>query len=188
MSEQIKKCSCCKVEKPITDFYDKKDNKDGKDYYCAYCRKQSRKKYADKNRVRIREEWHKTKHIYSKKRKEYRKNHPEEVRKKDKERHAQENNLYINAKAKNKKRGVAFNLTLLEFCAIRETKACFYCTGPLPVQGYGIDRVDSSKPYEKDNCVPCCTFCNIAKSNHSKDTFLSKIEMIYKTCILSLAK
>ena len=33
-------------------------------------------------------------------------------------------------------------------------RACFYCgvAGP-----NGIDRVDSQKGYEKDNCVPCCS-------------------------------
>lgn len=29
----------------------------------------------------------------------------------------------------------------------------------------GIDRLDNAKGYTLDNCVPCCTFCNGAKSD-----------------------
>lgn len=44
----------------------------------------------------------------------------------------------------------------------------------------GIDRVDSDKPYEIDNCVPCCTKCNFMKQAHSVEDFLNHVEAIYK--------
>lgn len=40
----------------------------------------------------------------------------------------------------------------------------------------GIDRVDNTKGYTKDNCVACCTICNLAKRNMSLDTFITWIE------------
>jgi len=57
-------------------------------------------------------------------------------------------------------------------------KDCLYCGSPptnkkktknsIEDKGLlysGIDRIDSSKDYTEDNCVPCCRVCNYAKSN-----------------------
>ena len=40
------------------------------------------------------------------------------------------------------------------------TSRCYYCKMELAC---GIDRADSSKNYQTDNCVPCCTTCNRMK-------------------------
>lgn len=37
----------------------------------------------------------------------------------------------------------------------------------------GIDRVDNTKPYILENCVPCCRTCNRAKNNQSLQEFMS---------------
>lgn len=37
----------------------------------------------------------------------------------------------------------------------------------------GIDRVDNTRGYEKDNVVPCCRVCNRSKDVRSKEEFLS---------------
>jgi hypothetical protein len=42
-----------------------------------------------------------------------------------------------------------------------------------------LDRIDSSKWYLKDNVVPCCKKCNFAKSDMSKEDFISHINKIY---------
>jgi hypothetical protein len=34
----------------------------------------------------------------------------------------------------------------------------------LGTTGGGLDRIDSKKGYTKDNCVPCCGFCNNLKA------------------------
>ena len=44
----------------------------------------------------------------------------------------------------------------------------------------GIDRVDNEKGYVKENCVPCCSYCNSIKNNKTKKDFLEHIEKIYK--------
>jgi hypothetical protein len=37
----------------------------------------------------------------------------------------------------------------------------------------GIDRIDSSRPYVEDNCVPACGLCNITKRDMSRDEFIA---------------
>lgn len=49
----------------------------------------------------------------------------------------------------------------------------------------GIDRVDSDKGYELDNCVPCCTMCNWMKMNYTKEEFLDQIRDIYERMCIS---
>lgn len=42
----------------------------------------------------------------------------------------------------------------------------------------GIDRVDNTKGYTKDNCVTCCKMCNRMKSAYTLVEFLNKIKRI----------
>jgi hypothetical protein len=81
------------------------------------------------------------------------------------------------------------NLTLEEFYVLSQKK-CFYCncdlsnsfckfsrhsakkTKELGKFIYnGLDRVDSNLPHNKDNVVPCCKYCNFAKSDLSLEEF-----------------
>lgn len=60
---------------------------------------------------------------------------------------------------------------------------CFYCgSKPMNIKKTknsigaglhysGIDRIDSTKNYTKDNVVPCCRICNYAKSNMNIEEF-----------------
>lgn len=43
----------------------------------------------------------------------------------------------------------------------------------------GIDRIDSTKGYTLDNCVPCCSKCNKMKNTYTKEEFLDHIKSIY---------
>jgi hypothetical protein len=43
---------------------------------------------------------------------------------------------------------------------------------PEPFYYFGIDRVDNSKGYTLDNCVPCCAAHNIMKGTHSHNDFI----------------
>jgi len=67
---------------------------------------------------------------------------------------------------------------------------CFYCgRHPIRVRKSrndngdflynGIDRIDSSKGYTKDNCVSCCTICNIAKNNLDIKDFYEWVFRLY---------
>ena len=47
----------------------------------------------------------------------------------------------------------------------------------------GIDRLDSSKPYEVDNCVSCCSKCNYMKQDNTEQEFIDQIKKIYNNLI-----
>ena len=79
-------------------------------------------------------------------------------------------------------------------------KPCFYCglesskliqdranekvNGKLmsdtTVKCNGIDRIDSKEGYSKENCVPCCKFCNTAKNTMSVNDFLLWVKRVYE--------
>lgn len=79
-----------------------------------------------------------------------------------------------------------WSLTLEQFKAL-VTADCHYC-GCKPSMATkvggerrnGIDRVDSSRGYDMDNCVPCCTTCNLMKGLQSQEGFLAQVEKIHR--------
>lgn len=46
-------------------------------------------------------------------------------------------------------------------------------------QCVGVDRIDFNIGYVKENCLPCCTTCNIAKHTHDVDYFKNWIVKVY---------
>ena len=99
------------------------------------------------------------------------------------------NALYNTYKRRSKNK---IDITKKEFKIL--TKAsCFYC-GSLPntyaktiqdkkynKNGYcynGLDRIDSSKGYVKENVVTCCIICNRAKNNLNIKDFINWITQI----------
>jgi len=73
-------------------------------------------------------------------------------------------------------RGKEVKLTKLEIAELVMSN-CYYCnTRPKPY--IGIDRVDSSKGYLRDNVVPCCRKCNTAKLDHTLEDFKAWIKKI----------
>lgn len=81
----------------------------------------------------------------------------------------------LDLQAKRKKRGVAFDIALPLFSSLLD-KACTYCGTHDRI---GIDRVDSSLGYSAANCAPCCSDCNYAKREMSKESFLNLVARIY---------
>lgn len=93
-----------------------------------------------------------------------------------------------------KERNLQFTLTMQEFKELTSSN-CYYCgsspnqkiekvdTPKNPMNGNyiynGIDRVDNEQGYNFENCVPCCKFCNHAKSNRKQKDFFDWIEKIY---------
>lgn len=92
-------------------------------------------------------------------------------------------------KSNAKKRRVLYKLTYEDFASIIN-KPCAYCgdanENVLKKAKYkdfsytGIDRVDNSLGYVKENTVPCCEFCNRAKLNRTENYFKNKIIKIAK--------
>lgn len=88
------------------------------------------------------------------------------------------------------KRGYNFELSEEEFRELTSMK-CVYC-GSEPSNVYrneerfyngnyiynGIDRVDNTQGYSKENCVPCCKKCNYMKRNLTYDDFIDHCRKI----------
>lgn len=85
-------------------------------------------------------------------------------------------NKYNSYRISAKKRDYKFELTKKEFSKIFH-ESCNYCNKE---DARGIDRVDNSLGYNKENCVACCEMCNKMKWKWSKEEFLIQIEKIYK--------
>lgn len=96
-------------------------------------------------------------------------------------------------KMDSKKRSLLFELNFEDFIHLTSSR-CSYCnkqpSNVIPADGgngnylyNGIDRIDNSIGYFKDNCQTCCTLCNNAKKNMTHDEFLELVSMIYRNCI-----
>lgn len=99
------------------------------------------------------------------------------------------NSYRVNAK----KRKLVFELLREEVAIIIESP-CVYCgkENTNKTQPYkclresdlyyhnGIDRVDNSKGYTKENCVPCCKLCNHMKWDLSIKEWKKHMELILK--------
>lgn len=44
----------------------------------------------------------------------------------------------------------------------------------------GLDRIDSSQPHNKNNVVPCCYPCNVAKLDYTQEEFFSQTKKRYE--------
>lgn len=101
------------------------------------------------------------------------------------------------------KRGLDWNLTYEQFASITKQNCTFCGVEPQKINYFenapslqkespnrdwsrytiffnGVDRVDSSEGYSEDNCVPCCTYCNRAKSDLSLEKFKSHVKRMYQ--------
>ena len=78
-------------------------------------------------------------------------------------------------KANAKKRNLVFELTLTDFETMWQTP-CSYCGDD--IETIGIDRIDSSKGYEKDNIIPCCGRCNEMKNSATVGDWINHMQKI----------
>lgn len=103
------------------------------------------------------------------------------------------NCVYASLKDNAKRRKIFFNLSK-EVVKKLSKEVCYYCGSEPsnikapknscysiePYKYNGIDRIDSSKGYEENNVVSCCSFCNFAKGAASYVDFKKWIERAYK--------
>lgn len=85
------------------------------------------------------------------------------------------------------RKGIDWALSAAEFERLIK-KPCSYC-GAKPSKKCnkrgkiflrnGIDRINSSKGYEKSNVTPCCFVCNVAKSTHRASDFTNWISRAF---------
>lgn len=98
------------------------------------------------------------------------------------------NSILIGYKSNAKRRGREFSLTDEEFESLTKG-CCYYCGIPpstkLTHKSYngaytynGVDRINNTKGYTKENSVSCCSICNRAKSTMSQESFLQWIQRL----------
>jgi hypothetical protein len=103
------------------------------------------------------------------------------------------NHIISTYKKNAKKKEIIFNLTKEEVAHLIFSNCC-YCGCPpqqdLSSQGTiknrdsfrynGIDRMNNSIGYIRENCMPCCGFCNRRKgSTQTQEEFLNWITRVY---------
>lgn len=110
--------------------------------------------------------------------------------------------VFSGYKANARRKGLVFTLTKADVVKLIN-QPCVYCGAePTPRSNFGhvvtarkhpgvanylkdktylangIDRKDNHRGYELDNCVPCCTMCNTAKSNWTEEQWEAWINRI----------
>ena len=77
------------------------------------------------------------------------------------------------------KRKLTWNLSTEQVKVLFDSD-CHYCGVPAAdsPSGNGIDRIDNTKGYEPDNCVPCCIECNRVKLNRSYERMIEHARLL----------
>ena len=66
-------------------------------------------------------------------------------------------------------KGLSLDITLEQFMEFWQ-KPCSYCGGE--IKTIGLDRVDNSLGYTKENIISCCIICNNMKKNLPSEVFI----------------
>ena len=66
------------------------------------------------------------------------------------------------------KRGIAWNISLQEFCETLNHR-CIYCGTE---ENMGVDRINNDIGYQKNNCLPACGPCNMARGKRTVKKFI----------------
>ncbi len=96
--------------------------------------------------------------------------------------------LYATYRSTARRRGLTFTIDRELFYKLT-SQPCCYCgcqpasirstkTNPSIYLYNGLDRVDNAKGYERENLVPCCHQCNVAKHTQSLEQFLSWLDRL----------
>lgn len=186
-------CIKCKIYLSIVYFHKEKKSKDGLGAYCKECKKayakehqdkfkKADKKYKDKNRELLKQRSHKFYYLNREteiaRTKKYNACHSQERSDYGKKYHKTIPGHFTAYKGNAKSKQRTWSLSLEQFKVI-VTQPCLYCGDFDSDRHYtGIDRVDNTRGYVLDNCVPCCKVCNYMKRNYTKKVFLNKIKQI----------
>lgn len=188
----MKKCTKCKYDKNLSEFYSNKSKKDGKATECKDCRKEQDKKYREENKetrknYQIKYWKENSAELYEAK-KEYISNNKEAHLKRQhtwyeknkdsikirisqyKKDHPEQYQMYNNRRLALKKTTIVELFTIQDIVSMYGNK-CFYCNDK-------FDEIDHYIPLSKggshtlDNIRPSCKPCNLTKSNKLPDEFI----------------
>lgn len=101
------------------------------------------------------------------------------------------NQYYSNYRYQAKRRNLNFEITKEYFLKLVQQN-CYYCNAePRLIKPFygeivyfnGIDRKDNNKGYSVENCLPCCSTCNLAKKEMADSEFISWIFRVYNNIV-----
>ncbi len=102
---------------------------------------------------------------------------------------AQKNHIFNSYRCGARKRNIDFSLDKTIFfglinknchyCNIEADKTCNYIGYESNFRYNGIDRVNNKEGYTVDNCVPCCTFCNLSKNDFDFESWKTWIKRVH---------
>lgn len=119
----------------------------------TYCNKCYQRNLANKNRP-----------LYRNRCKAYRDNNLEVFKKRENAYRKTVKARFSTLNQQLNKRGLAVTITFEQYSELIKN-LCYYCEGPLPQTGHGLDRLDNNKGYDLSNVVPCCGSCNKIKQD-----------------------
>lgn len=194
MESQTKVCTCCGIEKPLTEFYrDRRVKKDGLTAQCKNCldakkrvyrqnHKEQRSEY-ERNRRLTDSEWRKTtaernKRYFTKLKEEggpRLEHHKNRVKAENKKLKTQDPRyrLWYGAKARAQDKNLEFNIDLddiiiPEKCPILNIPLCVH-EEKAAFDSYSLDRIDSSKGYVKGNVAVISRLANTMKNDATRE-------------------
>ena len=144
---QEKVCNKCNLSKVLSEYHKSKKCRFGVRNTCKECRKIEKKEYKSRPEVKLASQ-------------QYYQTHKEQFRERMNRHYHSLNGQYHQYKKRAKKSNLIFEFTEEDCKSFYETN-CTYCNDK--IKGIGIDRLDNSIGYTKDNCVPCCSTCNYMK-------------------------
>ena len=177
MIDVVKTCSCCKIEKSVSDFHKSKTQKYGVSSRCKRCASDKATEWAKANRDKRLIQGR----IYEVKNKdaikERKKNKRESMTFDDRFK------LLIKNARDRKEYVVSVDAEYLQSVYESQGGLCAYTKLPLLAIGnqlntMSLDRVDSSKNYTEDNIQLVCVAINRMKLNHAEDQFIQLCRLV----------
>lgn len=162
----MKRCSICREEKRLDQFYKDAPRKDGLHPLCKQCSARKTAAYYRKNKARLNAKW----------REDYAKN-PRKILARN-ERWAKSSPFtrkFHDLKGRARKRGIEFTVTLLEHKVLAQ-QPCFVIGCQEKVTG--LDRIDSEGVYSTDNVRSSCWPHNNMKGTQTDAEFYSRCKQV----------
>lgn len=173
----VKTCSCCKVEKSVSEFHKSKTQKHGVNSRCKICAGDAAKEWANANRdkrlIQCRIYEAKNKDAIKERKKNKRESMTFDDRFKLLIKNARDRKEYV----------VSIDAEYLQSVYESQEGLCAYTKLPLLAIGnqlntMSLDRVDSSKDYTSDNIQLVCVAINKMKLNYTEDQFIQLCQLV----------
>lgn len=166
--DNVKTCTCCGINKPISEFHKHKLKKDGHAGKCKECVKEYVKIYYDNNKEKL-----------IKYRTDYNRNNP---RKAYRDLDSRFHQLLKTAIYRNKFE-VCLSVEDLKDVWHKQKGRCVYTKLPLLATAnkpntVSLDRIDSNKGYVTDNVQFVCSAVNKMKSNMTESQFIELCHLV----------